>query len=226
MNPNIKPPRGPKGASAGTSIGPAHVTEANVNTTMSVTAVTGNTREIPVQAMKGPEEKKTFTKPEAIASPSKQNTNILNPLTRIFVSKLEDFLADHPDPTLVSQLCTNLRVAARIGFEGHRTPRFSKILPTALSQPSIVTSNLEHEVSLGRVAGRFETPPFPNFQVSPIGLVPKKNSTKFRGIFHLSFPKSGSTSINASISKADFSLQYVTTDTAIQVLSVSATSVF
>ena len=112
MDPNIIPPRGPQGASAGTSIRPVHVAETNVNTAISVTAVTGNTREIPVQAMRGPEEKKSFTKPEAITSPSKQNTNILNPLTQIFVSKLEDFLADHPDPTLVSQLCTNLRVGA------------------------------------------------------------------------------------------------------------------
>ena len=107
-------------------------------------------------------------------------------------------------------------MGARIGFEGQRTPRFSKNLPTALNQPSIVTSNLEHEVSLGRMDGPFETPPFPNFHVSPIGLVPKKNSKTFRTIFHLSFPKSGSTSINASISKDDFSLQYVTIDTAIQ----------
>ena len=79
-----------------------------------------------------------------------------------------------------------------------------------------MTSNLEHEVFLGRVAGPFETPPFPSFQVSPIGLVPKKKSKKFRTIFHLSFPKSGSTSVNASISKDDFSLQYVTIDTDIK----------
>ena len=111
-------PRRPKGASAGTSIGPKHVAEANANIAMSVTAVTGNTREIPDQVMKGPEEKKSSTQPEAIASPSKQNTSIINPLPPIFVSKLEDFLADHPDPTLVSQLCTNLKVGARIGFEG------------------------------------------------------------------------------------------------------------
>ena len=156
MDPNIMPPRGPKGASAGTSTGPAHVAEANANIAMSVTAVTGNTREIPVQVMKGPEEKKSFTQPEAIASPSKLNTSIINPLTPIFVSKFEYFLADHPDPTLVSQLCTNLRVGACIGFEGQRTPRFSKNLPTGLNQPSIVTSNLGHEVSLGRVAGPFE----------------------------------------------------------------------
>ena len=217
------PPRGPnKGASAGTSIGLECVDEANVNTAMFVTAVTGNIPEVPVQVMKGPEstqQKERFTQPAAIASPTKSNAhsnNVVKPLTPIFVYKLEDFLAEHPDPTLVSQLCTNLREGARIGFEGQRTPRFSKNLPTALTQPTIVTANLAHEISLGRVAGPFETPPFPNFQVSPIGLVPKKNSAKFRTIFHLSFPKSGSTSINASISREDFSLQYVTIDNAIE----------
>ena len=66
------------------------------------------------------------------------------------------------------------------------------------------------------MAGPFDTPPFQNFLISPIGLVPKKNSDKFRTIFHLSYPKSGSTSINSSISKQDFSLQCVTIDDAIK----------
>ncbi len=66
------------------------------------------------------------------------------------------------------------------------------------------------------MAGPFDSPPFQNFQVSPIGLVPKKNSTKFRTIFHLSYPKSGSTSVNHSISKDNFSLQYITIDDAIE----------
>ena len=136
--------------------------------------------------------------------------------TPIVVSKLEELLVGHPNPALVSQLCTNLRCGVQIGFEGKRTPRFAINLPTAFSQPNIVSANLNKEVFLGRVAGPFDTPPFPNFQVSPIGLVPKKNSDKFRTIFHLSFPKSGSTSINASISKEDFSLQYVTIDNAIE----------
>ena len=80
----------------------------------------------------------------------------------------------------------------------------------------MVTNNLAHEISLGRVAGPYDNPPFSNFQISPIGLVPKKNSDKFWTIFHLSFPKTGKTSINNAISKEDFSLQYVTTDHAIE----------
>ena len=103
-----------------------------------------------------------------------------------------------------------------MGFTGRRVSRFSRNLPSAVSQPSIVTENLSREVALGRVAGPFPSPPLPNFRVPPIGLVPKNHTAKFRTIFHLSFPKSGETSIKSSISKEDFSLQYITIDNAIQ----------
>lgn len=66
--------------------------------------------------------------------------------------------------------------------------------------------------------GPLPSPPFQNFQVSPIGLVPKKHYDKFRTIFHLSFPKSGNSSINYFIEKDDFSLHYITTDNAIAAL--------
>lgn len=136
--------------------------------------------------------------------------------TPVNVDSLERVLVDHPDRLFVLRLCNSLRYGADIGYKGPRVPRFSRNLPTALDQPNVVTANLMKEVALGRVAGPFPTPPFPNFQVSPIGLVPKKHSTKFRTIFHLSFPKSGVTSINYSISKEDYSLQYITIDNAIE----------
>ena len=103
-----------------------------------------------------------------------------------------------------------------MSFTGRRIAGFSRNLPTTLSQPSTVTENLSREVALGRVAGPFPSPPLPNFQVSPIGLAPKKHTDKFRTIFHLSYPKSGETSINSSISKDDFSLHYITIDNAIK----------
>lgn len=136
--------------------------------------------------------------------------------TPINVDILENVLLDHPNRDFVLRLCSNLRYGADIGYTGPRVPRFSRNLPTALAQPEIVTQNLATEIALGRVAGPFSEPPFPNFQVSPIGLVPKKHSDKFRTIFHLSFPKSGNTSINHFISKEDHSLQYITIDNAIE----------
>ena len=150
-------------------------------------------------------------------APPTESDNTFPPLpTPINVQKLEDTLSNHPDQQFVSQLCNYLRHGADVGFTGKRIARFSRNLPTALSQPSIVTENLSREVALGRVAGPFPSPPLPNFQVSPIGLVRKKHTAKFRTIFHLSYPKSGETSISSSISKDDFSLQYITIDNAIK----------
>ena len=63
--------------------------------------------------------------------------------------------------------------------------------------------------------GPYSTPYFKNFQVWPIGFVPPKNTDKFRTIFHLSYPKSGTSSINYFIEKDAFSLQYITIDHAI-----------
>ena len=85
--------------------------------------------------------------------------------TPINVNRLEIALADHPNRVFVSNLLQTFRLGANIGFFGQRSPRFSRNLPTALAQPDIVKANLDKEVSLGRLAGPFSTPLFPNFQV-------------------------------------------------------------
>ena len=63
----------------------------------------------------------------------------------------------------------------------------------------------------GRTAGPFSSPPFENFQVSPIGLVPKSIQTNF-GLY------SGNSNINRFIDKDYFSLQYITIDNAISAI--------
>ena len=191
----------------------AHVIETPVISGMSVTGVMGLTPGTTVppapsghRSGKGCGTEIAPTRTQRLAPQLESEDGFGSLPTPINVQRLEDTLADHPI----------LMNGADVGFTGRRIARFSRNLPTALSQPSIVTENLSREVDLGRVAGPFPSPPLPNFQVSPIGLVPKKHSPKFRTIFHLSFPKSGETSINASISKEDFSLQYITIDNAIK----------
>ena len=125
-------------------------------------------------------------------------------ITPINVDLLEQNFSNHPDRPFVTKLCTNLREGAKIGYEGPRSTRFSKNLPTALALSGKIQESLDKEVGLGRTAGPFTEPPLKNFQVSPIGLVPKKHSNKYRTIFHLSYSKSGC-SINSSINKEDFS---------------------
>ena len=73
--------------------------------------------------------------------------------TPINVRRLEETLINHPDQEFVSKLCNNLRYGADVGFTGRRVARFSRNLPTTLSQPNIVSENLSREVALGRVAG-------------------------------------------------------------------------
>ena len=138
--------------------------------------------------------------------------------TPINVDRLEWELIGHPNQNLAAKSCKELRSGARVGYDGPRTPKWSRNLPTAFENPKIVSENLAKEVQFGRVAGPFDKPPFPNLQVSPIGIVPKKHSDKFRTIFHLSYPKSGE-SINSGIDKEEaYSLNYVTVDSAIEAL--------
>ena len=105
-----------------------------------------------------------------------------------------------------------------IGLEGPRTPRFSRNLKSANEHPDLVTKNLLSEVKLGRTAGPSLSPPFPNFQIYPIGVVPKKYSSDWRTIFHLSHPKASGNSVNDYISKENYSLQYVKHDDAINLI--------
>ena len=157
-------------------------------------------------------EPKTIPVPERNLIQESENVKACNTLpSPIRVETLAVALEDHPDPTFTSQLCSNIKNGVSLGYTGPRTYRFSRNLPTAFEHPEIVSSNLATEVSLGRTEG-----PFKNLQVSPIGLVPKKHSNKYRTIFHLSFPKSGTSSINHHIAKEDFSLQYITIDNAVE----------
>lgn len=85
--------------------------------------------------------------------------------TPINVNSLERVLSDHPDHLFVSRLYYNLKYGASVGYIGPRPPRFSRNLPTALEQPSVVTAILMKEVPLGYVAGPFPTPPPPCSQI-------------------------------------------------------------
>ena len=54
------------------------------------------------------------------------------------------------------------------------------------------------EVKLGRYAGPVDDPPFDHFLQSPACLVRKDHGENMQLIFCLSYPNSGSTSVNAN----------------------------
>ena len=87
---------------------------------------------------------------------------------------------------------------------------------SASQHPEVVSANLDKEVKLGRVAGPFPSPPLPNLQCHPVGVVPKKHSSEWRTIYHLSYPEGDS--INDYFPKDPYCLQYVRVDDTIRIL--------
>ena len=74
-------------------------------------------------------------------------------------------------------------------------------------------SKIKKETAAVRLAGPFESPPFTELRVSPLGVVPKKVPGEFRMIHHLSVPSGFS--VNDGILSANTSVQYATIADAI-----------
>ncbi len=105
----------------------------------------------------------------------------------------------------------------KLGFTGTQKVRMSTNLRSALENPQVVSKKLETERQNNRIAGPFQEIPLPNFCVSPIGLVPKKQPGKFRIIHHLSYPENGS--VNDGIPDCYATVQYATTDNAVSIIN-------
>lgn len=101
-------------------------------------------------------------------------------------------------------------------YQGPRTSRFAKNLKSVREHPDIAEKKIVKEILEGRVAGPFLRPPFKDFIVSPIGIVPKKSKGEFRMIHHLSYPEGGS--INDFIDPALTSVQYTHFDKAVDLI--------
>lgn len=117
------------------------------------------------------------------------------------------------DPTLSKFLVEGFKFGFEIPFQGTRQFRFSENLSSLKGNEFVLWQTINKELELGRVAGPFASIPFPNLQVSPLGLVPKHNPGEFRLIHHLSYPEG--LSINAHIPRDLCTVQYQTIDTAI-----------
>ena len=187
-----------------------------------VTHAHSNTAAIDPAASVATPPPNTMQELRTLAIPNENVNNYLDTLstcTPVNVTYLKHELQYHLNATFVSHLIQGFQQGFPIGFEGPRAPCFSKNLKSAAEHPDVVSTNLVKEVKLGRTAGPFIQPPFPNFQVYPIGVVPKKHSSDWRTIFHLSYPKATGTSVNDHIPKDTYSLQYVKIDDAIKLIA-------
>ena len=111
-----------------------------------------------------------------------------------------------------------------VGFDGELNNAVPKNLTSALQKPELVREYIKKELEAGRLAGPFNSPPFEQFQCSPIGLVEKKEPGKFRMIHHLSYPEG--MSINDQIDPNWSSVQYAKIGDAIDLVMNLCPSAF
>ena len=96
-----------------------------------------------------------------------------NPVTPVRIDRLTSVLREY-DPYFKNFLIQGFSYGFRIHYSNLRSSFESPNLLKAHDQPNIVTDKLHKEIEAGRVAGPFSAPPFDNFVVSPLGIVPKK----------------------------------------------------
>ena len=115
---------------------------------------------------------------------------------------------------LKENLVSALKNGFNIGYKGPEFQSLSKNLKSASSHPEVLFDNILSELKAKRVVGPFFVPPLPNFRTSPIGVVPKKDSAKFRTITDLSSPRG--TSVNDFIPDSESVVHFNHFDEAVK----------
>ena len=148
----------------------------------------------------------------------KTNQNLLTPKlpTPVNYKKLEYFLQGYDQEK--SDYLVN-------GFKYGFDLRNIKFCPndsdnnqrSANSQPDVVDKKLNKELSLGRLMGPLEIPPFEDFVISPLGIRAKKAPGEYRVIHDLSFPYDGN-SINDGIPRDQATVKYASVYDAIKAI--------
>ena len=113
---------------------------------------------------------------------------------------------------MVAFLTNGFTEGFSIGYKGPPISHHPPNLRSALDHPEILDTYIANECTSGHTAGPFPAPPFPSFNVNPLGAVPKKHTGKWRLILNLSHPPQ--CSVNDGIPLEEFSLKYISVDTA------------
>ena len=128
------------------------------------------------------------------------------------------FLRSHPDQTFAAYIRDGFTNGFRVGFNNQLSQLHSRSSnhPSARAHKQEVDERISAELSTGRLLGPLPANLLPLVHVSPIGLVPKAHTTKWRMIVDLSHPAGGS--VNDGISPHLCSLQYASVDDAVKII--------
>lgn len=100
-----------------------------------------------------------------------QPTNNLSIATPIQVCSLTHYLQNY-ESELANFLIHGFTFGFKIPYKGPRQFRISRNLSSIEGKEHILQQRIDQELKHQRIAGPFCNPPFPNIQVSPLGLVP------------------------------------------------------
>ena len=151
------------------------------------------------------------------------NLDLRNVHTPVKVAELATLYKEtHFDTKKSEQLINGFTSGFDLGYRGDENVKIrSPNLKFTVGSKFDLWSKIMKEVSEKRLAGPFYDIPYESYIQSPIGLVPK-DGNKTRLIFHLSYPKGGTTSVN--INSLDGSVKYPEFDQAIR-LCLEATKI-
>ena len=132
---------------------------------------------------------------------------------------LTEALASHPVPQFRDYILQGIYQGFRIGFNRQTTvPRSStRNHPSALACPDKTMAQLAEEIWSQRLLGPVNSTSTNPPHVSPIGLIPKPHSDRFRLIVDLSHPQNHS--INDGINSLHCSLKYASVHDAVSFIS-------
>ena len=141
-------------------------------------------------------------------SGSVANLSITNP-------PRQPFLRSHPDHLFASYIFNGLSTGFHIGHNRQGPPlkSASRNHPSAVANTGIVREYIAGELEAGRLVGPLQQSILPLVHTSPLGLVPKHQSNRWRTIVDLSAPRGHS--VNDSISRELSSISYSRVDDAV-----------
>ena len=140
--------------------------------------------------------------------------------TPVIVNNLAWLLRDSRyDLDLIHDLTQGFTCGFRIPFQSSLPHTIQpRNHPSMLDNSSVVDLMIASELKLGRIAGPVSAPPFEDFVISPLGLIPKKKEPgAFRLIHDLSFPKGDS--VNSGIPREYCSVSYEDYDYFVSILA-------
>ena len=124
-------------------------------------------------------------------------------------------MLDGYDPVKRAYLVNGFKLGFSIESSSNFACRTNKNSKFVNENHDIIWPFIEKELLAGRFKGPFDTLPFPNMYLSPLGARPKRTPGAYRLIHDLSYPYDGERSVNDGIPASFSSVQYHTVADAI-----------